>query len=398
MVRKARTSRAGGGALSLLLLFLTTAATAAPATVKVTIESPDSRTPIFGQVEVVVRVYSIDPVDRVELEVDGRPAGVLRQAPFRFRIDVGDDNVSHRLEAVAIDSAGVRATAVRQTPRLKIHEVVDLDLQQAYVTVTGRGSRGVLGLSRRDFELYDEGRRQEIITFESGDVPFTAVLLIDASRSMQGRPLAAARLGAQSFVDGMKDFDETAVVAFSDRLLLAAEFSASSEHLDAELGPVEAAGGTAIHDFLFFALRRLESRQGRRVVVLLSHGRDVYSVLRMHQVRDVARRSQAQIYWIRIVTEYGPGLGIDSWRGSGANRRQARQLEATVKESGGRILEVTGKEIEPAVAEVLQELRDQYAVGYYPSEDLDDGSWRQLKVKLRRSGLTARTSGGYLDY
>ena len=145
------------------------------------------------------------------------------------------------------------------------------------------------------------------------------------------------------------------------------------------------------------------------MAVFLSHGQDVHSVLRMRQVREVVRRSQAQIYWIRVVPAARRGsfpgqdspviAWVDSWRDAATNRRQVRQLQATIDESGGRILNVAGQsEIKGAFAEILQELRDQYAVGYYPSEDRDDGSWRRLKVELRQPGLKARAGGGYLDY
>ncbi len=298
-------------------------------------------------------------------------------------------------------------------------ETLDLGLQQVYVTVTGRGGRRVPDLERRDFRILDQGERQRIVTFENGDVPFTAVLLIDASRSMKGRRMTAALAGARAFVAGMKPLDEASVVVASDHLLRSSPFSSDPSLLDAELEGVTAGGGTSTHDYLFFALRRLESRQGRRVVVLLTHGRDVHSVLRMDQVREVARRSQAQIYWVRlaiegssptfrVVSRPDPGPGqqhtsavgwVDSWRGPATRQREARKLEKTVAESGGRILEVRSlARVEDAFTEVLAELRDQVALGYYPSEDSNDGSWRTLKVEVTRPGLKARTRGGYLDY
>ena len=86
------------------------------AAAEVEIESPDAETPIFGNVDVVVRVHSIAPIVRVELEVDGRPAGVATEDPYRFRVNVGEKNASHRLEAIAVDAAGVRSSAVRETP------------------------------------------------------------------------------------------------------------------------------------------------------------------------------------------------------------------------------------------------------------------------------------------
>ena len=321
------------------------------------------------------------------------------------------------------------------TPQVEIHEVVDLSLRQIYVTVTDRKQRRVLDLDPEDFELLDGGVRQQIVTFERGEIPFTAILLIDTSDSMNTDRLRAARRGAELFLGGMEAFDEAAILAFADRPLLVSPFSTNPAYLNAALSELTPGGGTAIHDYLFLALRRLENRHGRRVVILLSHGQDAHSVLRMQQVQEVARGSQALLYWIRILPEEtpptpieaslpsagtDPGLEsrlrnrqiqhrvqppaferftwVDSWRDLATNQRQEQILRETIEDSGGRILDVTRPiEIAAAFGDILTELRAQYAVGYYPSGERGDGNWRKIRVKLSRGGLQARANGGYLD-
>ncbi|MCP4658410.1 MAG: hypothetical protein GY856_23595, partial [bacterium] len=106
---------------------------------EVEISSPEAGTAVFGEVEVVVRVQSDEAVERVEILVDGIRVAELRQPPYRWTVDVGEENRSHRFEAVAHGATGAVGRAAVETPEVKIHERIDLDLQQVYVTVTRNG-------------------------------------------------------------------------------------------------------------------------------------------------------------------------------------------------------------------------------------------------------------------
>lgn len=371
------------------------------AALEVWIERPRPTVFVFGQVEVLIRVAPVEDVGTVQLMVDGRQVALFDRPPFRIAVDVGQENTQHEFKALVRSVTGELKSAAVVTPALQIDDVVDLGLQQLYVTVSGFGKR-VLDLAEGDFRILDEGKRQEIVTFERGDIPLTATLLLDCSLSMKGDRLAAALQGANEFVEGMKALDQAMVLLFSDRLLRVTEFSEDRELLSQALTRVEAAGGTSINDHLFLALSLLEAVQGRRVVVLFSDGSDVHSVLPMEGVLQKARSSRALIYWIQLrdqgeeseVPEY-----TSSWRNVEANRREFKDLRQTIQESGGRIEVVESLEdLEEAFAGILAELREQYVLGYYPSEAKHDGGWREVRVKVERSGLDVRTRGGYFDY
>jgi Ca-activated chloride channel family protein len=354
----------------------------------------------FGQVEVLVRAAPVEEVGTVRLSVDGRDVALFDRPPFRVAVDVGQDNIEHEFKAEVRSVSGEVYFAAVVTPALQIDEVVDLGLQQLYVTVSDFDGR-VLNLEQEDFRILDEGKRQEMVTFERGDIPLTATLLLDCSLSMKGDRLAAALQGANEFVEEMKPLDQAMVLLFSDRLLRTTEFSEDRESLSRALTDVEAAGGTSINDHLFLALSRLEAVQGRRVVVLFSDGSDVHSVLSMEGVLQKARMSQALIYWIQLrdpgdhteIPEY-----TSSWRNVEANRREFKDLRQAIQESGGRIEMVESLEgLEEAFAGILAELREQYVLGYYPSQANHDGSWRNVRVKVGRQNLDVRTREGYFD-
>ena len=190
------------------------------------------------------------------------------------------------------------ATAV-SAQDIRIDEVVEVQLQQLYVTVSGAGER-VLDLEKDDFRVRDRGEEQKIVTFARGNVPFTAVLLVDASGSMWGNRLEVALRGARAFTEGMGEKDEAKVMLAAERLVATTPFSGDPGELQSSLEGVTGGKGTAFRDQLYLSLLLLERRLGRRVIVLLSDGWDAHSVVTEEQLARLTRRSQALIYWVRV--------------------------------------------------------------------------------------------------
>ena len=369
------------------------------AKIEVTIVKPQTLQAVFGKVDVEARVHSDRKVVAVELFVDDRSAGVLAAPPYRWHVDVGQQNVEHRFRVVARGELGTTGSSSIVTPRIRVDEEVHVELQQLYVTVS-RADERVLDLREEDFRVFDNGSEQKLVTFARGDIPLTAVLLLDSSVSMKGERLASGLKGAEAFVASMKTLDEAMLMLFSDQLLHATPFTEKTDDLLEPLAGLEANGNTAINDHLYLALKLLDARQGRRVVVLFTDGADLHSVLGMEEVLWKARRSQALIYWLRL-EDGGKRYSsfATAWRDADANSAELEMLEETVKQSGGRIAALASvDEIEPAFREILRELREQYVLGYYPSTLKNDGSWHNVNVRVSRSGMKIRTRGGYVDF
>lgn len=372
--------------------------------ITVSLDRPDPFETAFGPVEIEAVVVADEPLERVVFYVDGIVVGQLEEPPWLWHTDLGDDVSEHRFEVIAHGVSGDTGRGGLTTPGLRVDEELAVQLQQLYVTVSRNGQR-VLGLAAEDFAIIDDRLRQEMVTFARGDIPFTAAVLVDASRSMAGDKLRSALRGAEAFFGGMQRLDEGNLLVFSDRILHASPFTTFADVLTAGLGQVEAQGGTSLNDHLYLALQQLEARQGRRVVILLSDGVDSHSVLSMSDVLLSARRSQALIYWLRLPYRQGQAVAEDSlpslttaWRNTASYRREYDLLRRTVTESGGRILTLgTLQEIEPAFNEILTELREQYVLGYYPSQVRGDGSWHRVQVRLRPEDVEVRSRDGYLD-
>lgn len=374
----------------------------AEGSVEVLITRPAPGEVVFGEVTIVAEVRASEAVAKVSFLVDGRSVRELTRPPYEVATDVGADNVEHRLQVIARTVSGASAEATLTTPKIAVDEEVTYELQQLYVSVMA-GGRRVLDLEKADFQVLDEGDSQEILTFARGDVPLTAVVLLDSSLSMQGPRLAAAQAGARAFFSGMRSLDEGKLMVYSDQSLVSTPFTNVPEVLLAGISGAAASGGTTTNDHLYLALKLLERRQGRRVVVLLSDGLDAHSVLSGADVLLKAQQSQALVYWIRL--REGTAGGSDevpplysAWRNAAWYRDQIKTLTEVVEQSGGRVQSVKEiAEIGPAFEEVMRELRDQYVLGYYPTRQKDDGRWHGVKVKVARRGVEVRTREGYLD-
>jgi Ca-activated chloride channel family protein len=370
----------------------------------VTIVEPASDSIVIGRVTIVAEVVAAEEVSEVEFYVDGKAVGLVTMPPFQLEVDLGEENVRHRFSVVARDVNGANATHIVVTEPVPIARDFDVELQQLYVTVTGRSGR-VLDLAAEDFVVRDNDDVQEITTFATGDIPFTAALLIDASASMHGERLNHATAGAAAFVRGMRALDRAKLLVYSHQLLNTTPFTGNKDLLATGLSGAEASGGTALHDHLYLALKLLEERQGRRVLILLSDGVDSHSVLSMDQLNQQALKSQVVIYWIRLTREAGgtapdePGVKMwSAWRDSDEFRDQFSLLQQVVDDSGGRTIRVDQiQQVERVFVQILQELREQYVLGYYPSNRKDDGAWHRIRVKVDRRGTDVRTHRGYID-
>ncbi len=368
---------------------------------EVAITSPEPGEPIFGPVRVRFEIYPIGTeISEVEVFLDNLRVAVVEAEPFEALIDAGQDNIGHVLQVIAHSPDGETASASLDTPSVRVDAKVDVALRQLYVSPKDPGS--MQGLGAQDFEVLDQGVPQHLVTFEQGDVPFSAVLLLDASLSMAGGKLRTALAAAHAFVRQLETLDEAKLILFSDRILRETPFTNFGSVLTLSLGEAQARGGSAINDALYLAHKRLEPRQGRKVIFLLSDGIDIDSILPMKRIQWVSQRHEAAIYWVRLgsSTERSPETQrMSSWRDVAGHRRELTLLSQTVLESGGRILPIENVDrIEAALQELLRELRGQYVLGYYPSVTSGPGSWHEIRVRVRGSDKGHRTRRGYLEF
>ncbi len=358
--------------------------------------SPPALEPALGKIVLEVEVQHPE-VREVRFLVDGRAAGSVGQRPYRLTIDLGDEFGPHLFEAVVFGLAGELTRIARRTPGLRVDDAVDLGLRQLYVAVEGEAVDR-RPLTSEEFTVIDAGARQEIVTFEGGDAALAVAVLVDASDSMSGGALRAALAAARALLDGLHELDEAALLLFADGLTFRGPYGPAGKALEQTRESVSATGGTALNDALYLALRQLEGRQGRRVIVLLSDGLDIHSALDIDQVLWAMRRSGSVVYWIELRTPRSDDRVRSPWRTDDQHDAERAGLRRLVAESGGRVVPIAGlADAAGAFGSILAELRSQYVVGYYPTVDRDDGAWHPVAVRFGRAGLKARTRRGYVD-
>jgi Ca-activated chloride channel family protein len=262
-----------------------------------------------------------------------------------------------------------------------------LDLVQVTVTVTDAGGRLVTGLTKDDFQVWEDGVEQEVTQFTDQRVPVSLGVLLDASDSMRGQPIVDAREALDEFVSELLFSDDQVFVATFNHLpRLAARWKRPPRTLANVLQGLQPSGGTAIYDALAQTATLFERRDnGRAAFVVISDGADTASDLTLLQTLDVIRRSDAFVY----------AIAIDSAEARASTRVNPEALRDITSLTGGYTEIVrTSADLAPATARIADELNKQYTLGYSSTQP-PDGSWRTLRVRVRRGEHFVRARRGY---
>jgi Ca-activated chloride channel homolog len=317
---------------------------------------------------------------------------------------------------------------------------VDTDLVSVEVAVTSRaGTRNAAGLKAEDFVIYEDGVRQKVSNFSATDVPFNLVLLIDTSGSAR-EEVDLMRKAALRFLDELRPQDRVALIEFNDKISLLQDLTDDRRSVEKALSRLKPGRGTAFYDTLELTLEEvLKSVAGRKAVVALTDGVDSYGAGTYNELLPLVERAQASFYFLEVDTEARTEAGMmrdcnDERRfqfsekqlkkylqeyASGADAAQyadhcdlsrlermqinrrlyesaRRELRELAEKTGGRVYPVRQlHQLEPAYAQIAAELRTQYSLGYYPTNERRDGKWRTLRVEVKRAGLEAKAKPGY---
>jgi Ca-activated chloride channel family protein len=258
-----------------------------------------------------------------------------------------------------------------------------VQLVEVYATVTDASGALVTGLRQSDFQVFEDGARQEVTTFAAGEFPLTVALGVDRSFSMAGEPLRLAKQASRAFLRELKPDDRSMVVAIGNAAEVIAPLSADRAAQTQAVDALDAWSTTALHDAIIATLDRLEPEAGRQAIVVFSDGADRYSEHNAADVLARARRSNALVYPIAI-----------------GKTRPALLSELAVLTGGRSFLLRDARELEKTLATVARELRYQYLLGYTPAHPLERGDrqWRSIRVAVKgpRAGLTVRARDGYM--
>jgi len=286
---------------------------------------------------------------------------------------------------------------------------VDVDVVSILASVRDKRGGLVANLEKNDFTVLEDGKSQEIKYFtRETDLPLTIGLLVDVSRSQENL-IGIERSAATAFFSKvLRKKDEAFLISFGEESELLQDYTSSVRLLEEGLnqlrvssgvsglhpGPVPTASqprGTVLYDAVYLAAtEKLRAEVGRKVIVLITDGVDQGSKLTRNQAIESAQKADAVIYSIdyQDPSAYGP-FGFGGAGGEGELRKMS-------DETGGRVFKVDRRHpLDDAFRELQDEMRSQYSIGYTPSNDVKDGSYRRLEIRLGNKDLKAQTRKGY---
>ena len=280
----------------------------------------------------------------------------------------------------------------RQAPAFR----AGVELVSLNVTVSEGPSRFVTDLQQEDFQVFEDGVKQDVTFFTRSNLPVALALLIDTSASMESR-LPTAQEAAIGFAHRLRSQDLAEVVDFDSRVVILQPFTNTVHELEQAIRRTSAGGSTSMYNAIYIALKDLKRIVAKNVdeirrqsIIVLSDGEDTSSLLPFDEVLDLAKRSETAIY----------AIGLGSLEGSPSAGRGFKEAEFVLRqlsqETGGRaFLHSQLGDLANVYGQISDELSSQYTVGYTSRNGRRDGAWRRIVVRANRPNLTARTKLGY---
>lgn len=276
---------------------------------------------------------------------------------------------------VSIEPRAKPGAPGEKLPRANIR--VDSTLVLIPVTVTDPLNRFVTGLDRENFRVFEDKAEQRVVQFSSEDAPLSVGVVFDCSGSM-GSKLEKSRQAVAQFFKTANPEDEFFLVQFSDRAEMVHAFTTNIEEIQNRLTFTQSKGKTALLDGIYMALHQMKKgKNPRKALLVISDGGDNNSRYTESEIKNLVREADVQIYAIGI---YEP---ISS-RGRTAEELSGPGLLTDIAEqTGGRQYSVENlNELPDIAAKIGIELRNQYILGYSPSNQERDGKYRRVQVKL----------------
>jgi Ca-activated chloride channel family protein len=269
-----------------------------------------------------------------------------------------------------------------------------VELVSLNVSVTDGSGKYITDLDQPDFEVFEDGARQNITFFSRKQQPIALAVLLDTSNSMEDK-MATAQEAAVGFARRLQPDDVAEVIDFSSQVRIIQGFTNNAAELEKAIRSTRADGSTALYNAIYISLKELkkvkartEDEIRRQAIVVLSDGDDTSSLLPYEEVLDLAKRSETAIYTI--------GLREQRETARASFKEAEYVLKQLAQETGGRsFFPTTVNELPKIYEQISQELSTLYSVAYSSRNPSRNGAWRRIVVRLARAGLLARTRQGY---
>jgi VWFA-related protein len=277
-----------------------------------------------------------------------------------------------------------------------------VDLVNLFATVRDNHKKIVNDLKQEDFKILEDSQDQKIAFFSKEvTLPITLALLLDTSGSEQYMLGAIQEAGGRFLDRVLRKGDEALVMSFDSDVDLLSDFTDDRGQLERAIrharinipsgggminpGPVPTrqVTGTALYDAIYLACNeKLNTEAGRKAIVIVTDAQDEGSKVRLEEAVEAAQRTDTVIHILLLADpRFGGNSGV---------------AHKITDETGGRMISVSSeKKLLEAFDEISQELRSQYTLGYYPSNNAKDGKFRKIKVEVANHDLKVLARKGY---
>lgn len=277
---------------------------------------------------------------------------------------------------------------------------VNVNLVVLHATVVDKKGHMINDLSENDFRVLEDGVPQKLTVFSHADIPVTMGIDIDDSGSMRDKR-AAVNEAALTFVKTSNPDDQVFVVNFNDEYYLdtPGNFATNMEELKGALAKIDSRGGTALYDAVSASLDHLKlGNRDKKALLVISDGEDNASRYSFADLLKQAQSSNAVIYCIGLLGEEHPG-GLFKIHGGG-DKRAEKILKELAEATGGKAYFPRSlDQVEPICVSIARDIRNQYTLGYYPTNSKKDGTFRRVQIELINhrdaKHYTIRTRPGY---
>ena len=365
---------------SLSVLVMLTAIVRAPLgqnPAALTIVSPGDGEYVAGRIVIRARVEPALAAESVVFFVDGQQMCVVRRSPYECEWDAGRSVEQHQIRVAATLKNGDRLLRNVRTKDLAYAETANVDVVQVTATVTDRGHY-VKNLPQSAFHVWEDGRPQTISHFQSRDVPLDLVVALDISGSMT-LALPKLKQAAKDFVGAVSSKDRVSVLGFNDSIFTLARRATDPAERVQGIDQLAPWGATAMYDVIMTAVDTLGQGSSRKALIVFTDGEDEGSHASLDNVVQRLQTSDVTLYMIG--------------QGRGTSLEPLKKVMRSLSEpTGGRAL-FTEKieQLHDAFAELLDELSNQYLLGYVPTNAKRDSTLRHIKVQVDGySGVRAR--------
>jgi VWFA-related protein len=335
---------------------------------RVTIVTPDDGDYVAGRTVIRARVEPALTAESVVFFVDGRQMCIVRQSPYDCEWDAGRTVEQHQIRVAATFTNGVRIVRNVRTKDLAFAQSANVDVVQVTATVTDHGHY-VKNLPQSAFHVWEDGRPQTISHFQSHDVPLDLVVALDISGSVT-LALPKLKQAAKDFVGAVSSRDRVSVLGFNDSIFTLARGSTDPAERAQGIDQLAPWGATAMYDVIITAVDALGQGSGRKALIVFTDGEDEGSHASFDDVVKRLETSDVTLYMIA----QGRGTSLESLK---------KVMRSLSEPTGGRAL-FTEKieQLHDAFTELLEELSNQYLLGYVPTNAKRDGTLRRIKVQV----------------